>query len=208
MNKKIAAIIIGASFVLVTLVLVFYLQARNKAVTVSPESTGIIPTAAVEELATWTDPSEFSFQYPKSLALNPHTEDETNYAHVELTSSSNSGNLIVWVKDTTADTIDAWAAQQKIKNAIDSTLDGVSAKKVLADGTENKITLSTLRSGYLYQIEVDAKDSDFWNKVFGQVVSTFKFSADEKSINSKSSPAASDNSLSGDIESEGEEVIE
>src|SRR3990167_11111285 len=52
-----------------------------------------------EELATWTDQSEFSFQYPKSLKLNPHDEDTENYAHVELTSSTYPGNLIIWVKD-------------------------------------------------------------------------------------------------------------
>lgn len=174
MNKKIALIISGISLVLVTLVLVFYLQFKTKFSAVSPVSQ-ITPTPTVEEMSIWTDPAQFSFQYPRALALNPHNEDQTNYAHVELTSATHSGNLIVWVKDTTSDTIDNWILKEKIKNAIDSELASVSAKKVLTTNENNNITLSTIRNGYLYQIEVNPTNNDFWNKIFNQVTSTFKF---------------------------------
>lgn len=208
MNKKIAFILSGLTLVLVTLILVFYLQTKNKLSPVLPEDAEVVPTQVIEEMVTWTDPAEFTFQYPKSLSFNPHSEDQLNYAHVELASSTNAGNLIIWVKDTAADTIDDWIVKEKINNAIDSTLDSIPAKKILMTGLENKITLSAMRNGYLYQIEVNATDNEYWNKIFGQVVSTFTFTSGEKSIDQKTPATASEDTGSSAVESEGEEVIE
>lgn len=205
MNKRLVLIICGASAVLVTLVLVFYFQFRGNFSAVSPQSD-LTPTPVAEEMSTWTDPTEFTFEYPKSLSFNPHNEDQENYAHVELTSATHSGNLIVWVKDTTSDTIDAWVTAQKIKNSIDSTLGDLPAKKVIAASESSTLTLSTIRNGYLYQIEVNLKDSEFWNKTFDQVVTSFKFVSAEIT----GQPAAGSSGESGDDEgvSEEEEVIE
>ena len=212
-SKKIALTLIILSFALVTLVLIFYLQYRSKFTAVSPLAQ-ITPTPILEELSTWIDPADFSFRYPKSLSLNPHDEDQNNYAHVELTSATYPGSLIVWVKDTTAETIDGWIKQNKISNAIDSELANISAKKVLTAGEINKITLTAVNNGYLYQIEVNTSDlsaqtdKDFWNKVFSQITSTFKFLSSEKSP--KKQPDAVDSVDQGadDSISEGEEVIE
>lgn len=208
MNKKIAIVFISVSLVLVTLVLVFYLQFKSKIVTVSPVAKST-PPSVLEEISTWDDPAEFSFQYPKSLSLNPHNEDQVNYAHVELTSVTHLGSLIVWVKDTTADTIDNWVSKEKIKNSIDSNLDGLPAKKVFTTGDVNKVTISAVRNGYLYQIEVNPTDSDFWNKILEKVTSSFKFTSSEKVTEQKQTPDASNGQGPVDVGgSVDEEVIE
>lgn len=191
-NKKIALILSILSLALVTLVLISYLQYRIKFAAVSPIAEAT-PTPIPEEMSTWTDPAEFSFQYPKSLVLNPHNEDEDNYAHVELTSSLHPGNLIVWVKDTTADTIENWVGMGKIKNAIDSDLAGVPSKKVLTSGDSSKLTISAIQNGYLYQIEANLTDSDYWNKTLNSVISSFKFdSSPSGSLKQKSTDTSSD----------------
>ncbi len=173
-NKKIIFIILGITVVVLTSILLVYLQFKSS--TKNLQNAEIIPTPMIsEDLAIWTDQSGFTFQYPKSLQLNTHSEDEENYAHLELTSATHSGNLIVWAKDTTSDSIQGWADQSKEKGFIDTTLDGESAKKLLISGETQKLSTSTVYGGYLYQIEVDLTDLDYWNKIYDTVSSTFKF---------------------------------
>ena len=134
------------------------------------------PTPVAEELVTWTDPSEFSIQYPKSMEVNPHDEDKINYAHVELTTSAHPGSLIVWTKDTKASDLESWVKMEKIEQAIDSTLGGLEAKKVLInESNRRQVILTTIRDGYLYQIEVNLEEQDYWNKIFDTVATSFKF---------------------------------
>ncbi len=175
---------------------------------ISPVSD-ILPTPLLEsqEMATWVDQSEFSFQYPKNLKLNPHDEDEENYAHIELSSATNAGNLVIWVKDTEASDIDEWVKQIKAKNAIDSTLGGEMAKKILITNGTQKITVATIRNGYLYQIDVELTDAAFWNKIYETVVSSFKFVEPSVQKNNTSSHGISETSTNEDY-SEDEEWIE
>lgn len=209
-----ALIILGITFVLLTTILGGYLLYKSANKVASPISQAKPTTSPVEDLATWTDQAEFSFQYPKSLKLNPHEEDEENYAHVELTSSSNSGNLIVWVKDTIADTTDAYVKQKKLNGGIDSTLDGEKAIKILTSDESDRLTVSSIRNGYLYQIEVNLEDKEHWQKIYETVYSSFKFiegSTPEKKteLNTKAAPVEqSESGQTGGEEDLGEEVIE
>ena len=86
-------------------------------------------------------------------------------------------------------------------------MDGLPAKKILTTEGNNKITLSTIRAGYLYQIEVDAVDNEFWNKVYDQVTSSFKFVSSE-STNQQDAASSSVEDGVGDGSGEEEEVIE
>ena len=172
--------------------------------------TVILPTSPPqekEETAQWIDQSEFRFDYPKSLSLNPHPEDKVNYAYVELTSSVHPGNLIVWTKDTSADTIDVWAKNEKIQGAIDSTLDGYPAIKVLRTGEADTILTSTIRNGYLYQIETRLVDKDYWSKIYDGVISSFAFISSAQDTDKTS---ATDTSTSSEYTEDyvDEEVIE
>jgi len=170
----------------------------------------IQPTpSASEELTTWVDQAEFSFQYPKSLKLDPHEEDQENYAHVELTSATHSGSLIIWVKDTTAEDTEAWAKETKLIGAIDSTLGGLPAKKTLTN-EQKQLIVTAIRNGYLYQIETNLTDATYWNQVYETVSSNFKFVEGGPKTNDSSVDTSSyDNSNAGGGEVyEDEEVIE
>lgn len=186
----------------------------TKSSQVSSPVTSLSPTPTVteEELVAWTDPAEFTFQYPKSLILDPHDEDEKNYAHVELKSATHSGNLIVWVKDTTAEDITEWERIEKIQNSIDSNLGGENAKKVLLNGESRKIITSTIYGGYLYQIEVNPEDFEYWNSIYNQVIGTFKFTpvqdiSVKKPNNTVTQNSDDQNTPDGD-ESVEEEIVE
>ncbi|MBI5619617.1 hypothetical protein HY950_01530, partial [Candidatus Gottesmanbacteria bacterium] len=89
-----------------------YLWQRTNASKQKP--VPVVPAPAREEVATWTDPAGFTFQYPKALAADKHEEDQDNYAHVELTSKDHPGSIIVWAKDTTATDVNAWVKTEKL----------------------------------------------------------------------------------------------
>lgn len=204
-KKKLILFVIGVLVFFVTMGgVVFWFKSYQKAATpISEIQPAVIP---VEEQVTWTDPSEFSFQYPKSISLNPHAEDQKNYAHVELTSPEHKGSIIVWAKDTTADTIESWLTQTKVKGALDTTLGEEPAKKTLSEDP-SKVIVSSIRNGYLYQIEVNPEDALFWNEVFDTVFSSWKWvvptSGEKKEQSTKQALEQSEDTGSGD-----EEVIE
>lgn len=174
--------------------------------------TEVQPTAApAEELAEWVDQSEFAFRYPKSLKLDPHEEDQQNYAHVELTSATHSGNLIVWVKDTNSKDLEDWVKKTKTTGVLESTLGGESAKKVLTSGDKGQVLIvTTIRDGYLYQIESNFGEGNYWNQVYQIVSSTFKFvSPTQKEIPQKAASGGDtgESATGGDFTEE-EEVVE
>lgn len=207
MKKGIAVVIFlllaGAGFV-------WYFFFRPLSPVASPSTDQPTPVPSpVVETTEWKDQSEFRFTYPKILSLNPHDEDTTNYAHIELTSADHPGSITVWAKDTTAKTIDAWATKEKVTGAIDTTLAGIPAKKAKKNEESDAILISTIRNGYLYQLEVLPTDADFWNPVFDQVNSSFTFFTPEESAGQAPAPAgnvpAADAPAGGDVE---EETIE
>lgn len=206
MEKKLILLIIGIVVFLLSFsgIFLWYRSQQKGGAPITEIQPSI--TAGVE-LATWVDPSEFSFQYPKNLTINPHEEDQKNYAHVELTSQDHPGSLIVWAKDTTASTINQWVTQTKVKGALDTTLGEEPAKKTLQEDP-SKVMVSSIRNGYLYQIEVNPEDALFWNKVFDTVFSSWKWvvptSGEKKEQSTKQAPVEqSEDTGSGD-----EEVIE
>lgn len=204
--KKSIFIILGLTVGLLTGLLLFSLQyfksAKKTAVTEKIESA---PAVVVEEKTTWDDQSGFTFDYPKSITLNPHKEDNDNYAHLELTSATHSGSLVVWAKDTTAETLNDWVRINNIKNAIDTTIGGEPARKILGGDEAKKVTLVAIHNGYLYQVDANLIDEDYWNKILDTVSNSFKFKSTEaKDSGNSSVQDNSDNSNSAD----GEEVIE
>lgn len=209
-NKKIIIILSGITVIIVTVILGIFLYVKSSVktdMTVSVSPTPGIP----EELILWNDQSGFSFQYPKSLELNPHEEDKENYANLELTSATHSGSLIIWAKDTTAEDIDDWIKKEKINGEIDSTLGGESAKKIIKGEEIKKVIIATIYNGYLYEIEANLNTPVYWNQVFSKVTSTFRFIEPQKSRSKNNIPVQEDTSestyddptISGD-----EEVIE
>lgn len=213
MEKKLILLIIGIVVFLLSFsgIFLWYRSQQKGGAPITEIQPSVTPSV---ELATWVDPSEFSFQYPKNLTINPHEEDQKNYAHVELTSSEHKGNIIIWAKDTTADTIEKWLTQTKVKGVLDTTLGEEPAKKTLVLRNEglqedpSKVMVSSIRNGYLYQIEVNPENALFWNEVFDTVFSSWKWvvptSGEKKEQSTKQAPVEqSEDTGSGD-----EEVIE
>ncbi len=181
-------------FIILSLTVVFLTGLLIVSLTLFPrknQKTDRIPVSPtpviIEEKTIWNDQSGFTVQYPISLKLNPHDEDKENYAHLEFTSATHSGNLIVWAKDSTAGSIDDFVKIKKLEGTIDTTLGGETAKKVL-DSKTKQIIISTIKNGYLYQVEVNPTDSEYWNRIFNDVSSSFQFKIQEKTENAVVQP--------------------
>lgn len=173
----ISGVIIGGGY--------YFWQAKKQVVSPISQQINISSTPIQEEMITWEDPSEFSFVFPKGLKLNPHDEDQKNYAHIELTSDIHPGRIILWAKDTNDTSIDNWARKNDAEGAIDTTLGDESAKKILITDPGQKIITSALHGGYLYQVEGELGD-DYWKKVYSDILINYKFISTKPANNTES----------------------
>lgn len=187
--------------------LVYGLKIKRENIKQAESSAATSATATVPvELSTWEDPAEFQFRYPKDITLDPHDEDKENYAHVELKSRDHQGGILVWVKDAPGD-IEKYLTKTKFQNLIDTTLDGEDAKKAIASDNPSQVTIALLKNGYLYQIEADMEDREYWGNVLSTVVETFHFVQPTKAPEDTSS-GNEDSGITQDQGTSDEEVIE
>ena len=203
MNKRI--LVIAISVLIVLSAAGFFVGRFLNSKTVKTAKVEVTPTLVPEEPATWEDQSQFSFQYPKNLKLDPHPEDNENYAHVELTDQTHPGSVILWTKDTKYQDVDSYIKGNKITNHMESTLGGSPAVKILNDSDKNNYSIVTIHEGYLYEISVDTKGEKSWDGIFNLIVDSYRFTGEIQAPaadNSNQAPAASE-----EIYSE-EEVIE
>lgn len=206
-NKKLIFAFFIGTIILISLILFVYIRYQDYQKRTMQVSQVAPTPEVIEDMVTWTDQSGFTVQYPKSLTLNPHDEDENNYAHLEFTSATFSGSLIVWAKDTNAVDIDDYAKKSKNIGYIDSTMGGEPAKKLLQNDSTPKIIISSIKDGYLYQIEADLKDN-FWNKTFDKISSSFKFETNGLKKEENNVPVSSNEESSGGDSGGDEEIIE
>lgn len=195
----ISSVVIGGGY--------YFWQAKTKVVSPVSQQTSVSATPIQEELTTWEDPSEFSFSYPKGLKLNPHDEDKINYAHIELTSDTSPGRIILWAKDANETSIDDWAKKNDAEGALDTTLGNEKAKKVLMTDQGQKIITSTLHNGYLYQAEGEMGD-DYWKKVYGDVLASYKFITAKSAKNTESAEVSLTSSDDSQTSYDEEETIQ
>jgi hypothetical protein len=198
--KKVTIIIAGGF--LLTLIIIFLTQKPKTPI--SPVSknqllpTKIVPLSA--QLKTYTNPSGFSFQYPKSLLLTEKKiNDQSIYAWVELTDPQKKGSVSIKLEGSDLAKIDDWFTVTR-KNSIKGEI-----KKVkLADleGREftagNKTTTLALdQGGVLISII-----TDLTLPIHQQIISSFVFIQPTQTTTNASGDG------SGDIIFEGEEVIQ
>ncbi|MFZ2025497.1 MAG: hypothetical protein WAV51_04390 [Microgenomates group bacterium] len=149
----------------------------------SVQNTEPAVTVAPKALVLWEDPAGFSFTYPADLTVNKHDEDTENYAHVELTSAGHAGNIIIWAKDTTYQTIDAWVkGDSTVKKApsVDTTLGGKEAKKIILSGVTKKMITGAIDVDVLITVEADMQtDEAYWTEIHSGITQTFVFTAAE-----------------------------
>ena len=186
LNKKTILIILSIAVISGVIIGGGYYFWQTKKQVVSPVSrqASVSATPIQEELVVWEDPSEFFFSYPKGLKLNPHDEDKINYAHIELTSDTYPGRIILWTKDSNETSLDNWARKNDAEGAIDTTLGDESAIKILITDPNQKIITSALHNGYLYQVEGEMGD-DYWKKVYGNILTSYKFTTAKPAKNTE-----------------------
>jgi hypothetical protein len=180
---------------------VFLYSVKKANVSAPGETVAATPTPVVE-MKTWDDPAGFSFQYPKDVSVNNHEDDNDNYAHIEFTSATHSGRIIVWASDLPkgVTTLDSWVKKlYSTGTSIDTTLGGVAAKKILVSTPSAKFVVGTISDSLLFYIDGTLTDKAYWQTVEDGIVKTFAFTIDTSS-------AASDQS-SGDAVDE-EEVVQ
>ncbi len=171
----------------------FYSQKNSKAIPPGEAMTPKPISTPVVEMTTWNDPAGFSFQYPKDLSVNPHEDDNANYAHVELTSATHSGSIIVWASDVSS----AWPP--KGGTSIDTTLGGVAATKIMISTPSAKLIVGAVSEGLVFKIEGTLTDKPYWQMVEDGIVKSFAFTPDT------SAPA---NTSAGSDSVDEEEVVQ
>jgi hypothetical protein len=176
---------------------------RTTEVPVPSESTPVPTVAPVT--AKWNDPAGFAFVYPAGVTVNKHDEDTQNYAHVEMTAADHPGNLIVWAVDTSAADAAGWvAADKRLKGApaIDSTLGGLAAKKVVLSGSGTQL-VGTVTDSIAFYVEA-SQDGKFWSDAFDTVKASFAFT----DTPAPAQPRAAADTSGGDEGAMDEEIVE
>ncbi len=184
--KKPIVIVLVIGILCLGVVTVFLLRKQK------PQTKPVTQTQNQEvvELALWEDQAGFSFKYPKAVSFDKHDEDEENYAHIEFTSATYSGRLIVWAKDTTYATLDAWVANAP---SIDTTLGGLPAKKIIISTPSKKVIVGTISDQIFFTIEAEPTEGDsYWTDVSNTIASSFAFTPTDTTNSSASEEASYD----------------
>lgn len=190
--KKRMTIILSISILCVGIVGAFIFWKQK------PQTTPATQTQnqAVVELALWEDQAGFSFKYPKTLSFDKHDEDQENYAHIEFTSATHSGRLIVWAKDTTYPDVATWVAKDaSLVDAVtvDTTLGKESAKKIVMTTPTKKLITGAISDQILFTVEAEPREEDlYWQNVYDTIIGSFAFVPIDAGTNAPSEEASYD----------------
>lgn len=157
----------------------------------------------------WQDPAGFKFSYPSDLKIDTHPEDALNYSHLEITSEDSEGSIVILMKDTSYQTIEAWTKKEVGSQAqvLDSQLGGKAAKKV-AYASPKKLLTATIDVDVLVTVEGIFGSDSYWQDTYNGILSSFEFTplaGEPKSLNVSNQQETG--GAAGIIE-EPEEVIE
>ncbi|MEK7577187.1 MAG: hypothetical protein AAB492_01035 [Patescibacteria group bacterium] len=128
--------------------------------------------------ASWKDPLGVTFSYPQDAVVNKHDEDKENYMHVEITSATYSGRLVLWAKDFPKGVTDlsSWAKKETASGTgviVDTMVGGVEAKKILIGA--DSVRVGIVYDGLLFEIEGSFDPKGYWNDVLDTVLSSYVF---------------------------------
>jgi hypothetical protein len=205
MNKRVVIVIICLFLLLVGLAIIV-LKFQQRGSIVSPVGSPGEESQPVVELTNWEDPAGFMFSYPETLSLDPHEEDEENYAHLELTAPAKEGKIIIWLKETNYTDIKDYVAAEVGESAavLDTDLAGASAKKI-AYADPQRMVIAAIDVDALLLLEMTPDEEGYWQKVFDQILASFEFVPLE---GDEIAPPVAGSDTGGNIIYESEEVIE
>ena len=178
MNRKIILVAAGLLIVgsLAGLALVFKDKFLPSAALVSPATGSQQVSKFTFEWQQWEDPAGFSFEYPKELKLNPHQEDKTSYAHLELTSPNQPGNITITVNDTDYPDIESWMSQDELVkegSGLDTQVASMAAKKVALDN-DREVTAFIDWDQVIYLVEATGENQQYWQAIYRHILDSFK----------------------------------
>jgi len=184
-------------------------QIAREVLSPAEETSEITPTQTGAKLLTWNDPAGFTFQYPAEggIKINKHPEDNTNYANLDFYIEGKDGAVKILASDTKYKSAAEWATKEKRNLQVSGggtefTLSGKLARKIIFPDTLTTI-VGTVDEEILFTIELVPDKEGFWQKVFDQIVSTFKLVYPTAAPATKESGGSSDSDVI-----EEEEIIE
>ncbi len=128
------------------------------------------------KLVWWEDPAGFTFLYPEEAVLDDFPEEESFYAHLELTNPSKKGKITILCSDSKYPDIETWAKEDSQASeglSLDTQVASMSAKKVaLGEGKELVAFIDW--DQVIYTIEIDAQEEDYWREVADSIIDSFK----------------------------------
>lgn len=157
---------------------------------------------------TWKDPLGVSFSYPNDAIIDKHDEDKENYMHIEITSATHSGGLVLWAKDLPKGVTDvsSWAKKETAATTgviIDTTLGKIDAKKILR-GTD-AVSIGVVYDGLLFEIDGSLDTGGYWKEVLETAISSYIFYPIERDSPASAGSASSSDAVGSFDE---EEVLE
>jgi len=193
--KQILIIVILAVAVGGVATVIIFSQNKSNPPSVSQISPSPTPTPVT--LSTWTDPAGFSFQYPDSINIDQHPEDNDNYSHLTLTDGQQTGHINIIMADDTYKSLTKWISANpnlKAGNVIDTTLGGLEGKKVITDqGT----IIGVIDNGVLVTLSQNAPLSPLLATTWDKITDTWEFIYPTPAPAKSTRPATSDDS--GDV---------
>lgn len=209
MNTKTVFIGLGVLVVLVLSIVIV----QNKSYKPSPSvkinslSTSQAPESATSQTTQeYSDPAGFKFNYPDTVTVSSkETTDENVYSSLVVASSKNQGKMTIDAVSSDLTTLDSLVKTKTV--VTDVKLADLDAKQYAEKG--NIVTLA-LDKGVLFTLTVSSGGNvTFWNEVNNKIISSFAFSAPEKTqVKSDTSTADSGSSGDSDVSFDGEETIE
>jgi hypothetical protein len=198
MRKQIY-VLVGVVLIIAIAVLVFFFVFQRRQGPVSTLGHLQTPHASQipeEVLITYQDKAGFEFSYPQSLKVaSVSSEDKTFYSLLKITSSSQSGEVIIKVADTALTDLDAWLKSPGATGAGQSreiTLAGIKGKQIQFKDPPRLVSI-VIQDKILYEIQspLDSQDitsakPGFWNKVHNQILASFTISQENQSATSGS----------------------
>lgn len=214
MKKKVIMISVVAAISLLLVVLLITLN-KNPSETKSPlgeeriDEKGVLSETS-SKLQSYQDPSGFQFSFPEGIIVQPEKNlDQSTYARLTLSSSTEEGTLKLSVTSTQYSSGDDWLKGNKnLINAAKVTDIQIADIKGKQIETSNKVTTVFVDTQTLFEFTVESrKNLPYWKNVNATIVSSFSFTlpSDENVTSGEQNP---DTSGESDVIFEGEEIVE
>lgn len=185
MNKN-KAIIVSVIIVVVTIIATFYILNSGKK-PVSSNTNQALDTLEKQPSKTlkeYSDNAGFSFQYPNDVQVdNIEIKDNITYSNLKLTSNQTKGKILIKVVDTQLKSVDDWFAKEGLKGDIKGIKIGEISGGQLQKG--DKISAAAINQNILFTIEVDTQNQKYWQSVYGVILASFNFVAQEESTSTE-----------------------